>query len=383
MTGTPPALGRSYATVVHREVVMLVVLGIIATAAFFGTRRVAGWSRASRVRDAAAWHTRGLRNMTGGRLEDAVHDLRKSVAMDRDNRSYRLALASALSAAGEDDGASQVLVGLREQAPEDAEINLQLARLSARGGDTEAARRYYHTALYGFWRGDPAEAVRRVRIELVRYLLAHGEQGRALSELLVLAPNLVDDPRSHTEAGGLFLEAGDSRRGLQQFVRALQLDSSNAAALSGAADAAFDAGDYVAANQYLDRAPDTDRTRDLRAVVRAVRTADPLAPRLPLRERQQRAAGGLAQASGTLDACRGRLGAEAAASGGLDKLSDEARALQPSLTLRALQRTPEKIDDAVGLMYRMEESAAAACGQGAPPDRALILIARRHDLDHP
>jgi Tfp pilus assembly protein PilF len=381
MSDTPAA--RSYANVVHREIVMLVVLGIIATGAFFGTRAAASRSREWRLRDADAWYTRGLRHMTAGDLDDAVHDLRKSAAMDRGNRTYRLALASALSAAGQDDSASQVLVGLREQAPEDAEINLQLARLAARRGNTEAALRYYHTALYGLWRGDSAEVVRRVRVELVRYLLSHGERSRALSELLVLAPNLSDDPRSHTEAGELFLDAGDTRRALQQFVRALQLDRTSAPAAAGAAEAAFAAGDYVAASQYLDRAPETDRTKDLRAVAHAVRAADPLAPRLPLRERQRRAAEGLAQASATLDACRGRIGASDAARGELDRLAAEARALQPSLTPRALQRSPEHIDDAVGLMYRVEERAAAACGSGAPLDRALLLIARRHDLDHP
>lgn len=54
-----------------------------------------------------------------------------------------------MTTAGRDVSASLVLIGLREQSPKDAEINLQLARLTSRRDDVEAAVRCYHMALYG------------------------------------------------------------------------------------------------------------------------------------------------------------------------------------------------------------------------------------------
>lgn len=93
MTGPPPA-GRTYATLVHREIVMLAVLGGIAIAAFFGTRAVAAASREWRIRDAGAWSSRGLQERAAGHADAAIRDLRKAAGMDRDSRTYRLALAA-------------------------------------------------------------------------------------------------------------------------------------------------------------------------------------------------------------------------------------------------------------------------------------------------
>ena len=75
--------------------------------------------------------------------------LRRAAAIDRDNREYQLALAGALAAADDHEAARQVLQRLRDTAPEDAEVNLELARLESRNGDVTGAVRYYQNALYG------------------------------------------------------------------------------------------------------------------------------------------------------------------------------------------------------------------------------------------
>ena len=141
----------------------------------------------------------------------------------------------------QDDAARQILLGLREANPEDAEINLRLARLHARGDDLAGAVRYYQNALSGVWTA-AGSARREVRIELIQYLLAHDQRGRALAELLVLTANLSDDAAAQTEAGQLYLKAGEPRRALDHFQRALERDPRHPEAVTGAGEAAFEGG---------------------------------------------------------------------------------------------------------------------------------------------
>jgi tetratricopeptide (TPR) repeat protein len=239
--------------------------------------------------------------------------------------------------------------------------------------------RYYQNAVYGSWTGDQLDARRRVRIELIRYLLAHEQRGRALSELLVLSGNLPDDVKSQTEAGQLFLDAGEPRRGLDRFRQALRIEPKNAAALAGAGEAAFEAGDYTSAQRYLRAVdPPSERVSDLRSVTDLVLTRDPLRPGLSLRQRQDRVMAGFRRALEALDDC---VTKQPAASGSFDSLRAEAGAFEPELALERLRRTPESTDTALNLIYRIEQQTAETCGQGSPFDRALLLIGRRHEAD--
>ena len=203
----------SESTFVHREIVVLVALCALVVVGFVLTRVAAAANRAHRLRDAATWYHTGEQRLASGQTELAVQALRRATAINRDSRPYRLALAGALAAGGQDDGARQVLVGVRESTPEDPEVNVQLARLEARHNNLAETVRYYQNAVYGSWDVDQGDARRQVRIELIRYLLAHEQRARALSELLVLTGNLPDDVTSQAEAGRLFLEAGGAPAG--------------------------------------------------------------------------------------------------------------------------------------------------------------------------
>ena len=55
--------------------------------------------------------------------------------------------------------------------------------------------------------------------------------------------------------------------------------------------------------------------------------------------------------------------------------------MEPELTAERLRRTPESIDTAVNLIYRIEQQTVDTCGQGSAFDRALLLIGRRHEAD--
>jgi tetratricopeptide (TPR) repeat protein len=370
---------RTESTFVHREIAMLVVLCALVVVGFVLTRAAASANRALRLRDAVAWYDAGEHHLASGQTESAIRALRRAAAINRDNRTYRLALAAALAADRQDDAARQVLLGVRELTPEDPAVNIQLARLEARHDDLTGTVRYYQNAVYGSWSGDQLDGRRAVRIELIRYLLAHEQRGRALSELIVLSGNLPDDVKSQTEAGQLFLNAGEPRRGLDRFRQALRIDPKNAAALAGAGEAAFEAGDYTSAQRYL-RAVDSPSARvsELQPITDQVLTRDPLRPGLSLRQRQNRVMTGFRRALEALDDC---VIKKPAANNAFDSLRAEAGALEPELTLERLRRTPESIDTALNLIYRIEQQTADTCGQGSAFDRALLLIGRRHEAD--
>ena len=370
---------QSESTFVHREIVVLVVLCALVAVGFVLTRMAATANRALRHRDAAAWYERGERDLVRGQNDSAIRALRRATAINRDNRAYRLALAAGLAADRQDDAARQVLLSVRESSPEDPDVNVRLARLEARHDDLPGAVRYYQNAVHGSWNGDQGDARRQVRTELIRYLLAHQERGRALSELLVLVGDLPDDVTSQNEAGQLLLEAGDARRALDRFRQALRIDPKNAPALAGAGEAAFDSGDYASAERYLRAAePASSRVMEMRVIADFVLTRDPLRPGLSLRQRQERAMAGFMRALEALDDC---INKQLANSSGLEALRSEASAFEPDLSLARVRRAPESIDTALNLIYRIEQRANETCGQGSDFDRALLLIGARHEAE--
>ncbi len=301
---------------------------------------------------------------------------RRAVATDRDDRRARLDLARALDASHDEEAARQVLLSLREQAPEDPEINVRLARLEGRRQDVTAATRYYQNALYGVWSPGQDEARRQLRLELIRFLLDHHQQAQAASEVLALTANLPDDLRSHIESGHLFLEVGDAPRALAQFERALQLDPRNQDALAGAGEEAFSIGDYPRAARYLGEMTAANaRLESLRRVADLVLTGDPLESRLSLAERRAWLARALAHSAGRLDTCLMNPDA-AGARPDLEALRMEVMAFEPALTRMSLRDVADSMDDGVDLVFRVEKSMAPCVA--TEEDRALLLIGRRH-----
>jgi tetratricopeptide (TPR) repeat protein len=376
----PACNGRTLSWFIHREIVALAVLSVAAVLAFFGTRAVAQLDTRIRAQDAATWDRVGHARLAAGDPEGAADAFGHASAMARDNGDYRLALATALSAAERHEAARQVLLGVRSLAPENPEANLRLARLEAGRGDETAAVRYYQNALYGVWREDDAEARGRVRIEFIEYLIDRGQQGRALAELLALERNLVDEPDAHVEAAGLFRRAGDARRALAHYEQALKLDPDSIDASVGAGEAAFSVGDYARAQRHLRAAPDgTPAVAELRAVTALVLSRDPLAPRLAFAERRRRLLLNLADSVEHVAACA----AEGEGRARLDALEREARALEASLARRTAAPALETIEAGVDLVYRIQRETAERCGAEGPSQRALLIIGERYQGDPP
>jgi Tfp pilus assembly protein PilF len=367
------------AALINREILQLCVLLLVAVATFFLTRAVAASNRDMSLRDAAEWYRRGQQALQAGRFDEALEAFRRATVRNRTERTYVLALARTLAQHHDDDAARSVLLTLRESAPEDAEVNLELARVAARH-DVAEALRFYHHALYAPWPVELAEERRRVRFELIRFLLAHNESGRALSELLAVTTDLRDEPAALVRAAQLFAETGDHLRAVEQFDRALRLAPDNGTALAGAGHSAFQLGKYALARNYLRRAPaglkDVDAERTL---VELVLSNDPLANRLGSAERLRRLLSDLHYARQRLATC---LAGRAA-----DQITDDERAFQheaEALNSRLKPRsTPDQdtIEAGVDLVTRIEGHVVQACGRPTPFDRALVLIGRQYGFD--
>src|SRR3954454_15193592 len=76
----------SRSALIHREMIQLVLLIVVAVAAFVVTRAVAASNRDMSVRDAAEWFERGQRDLAAGHLDEAVEALRRATVRNRSDR---------------------------------------------------------------------------------------------------------------------------------------------------------------------------------------------------------------------------------------------------------------------------------------------------------
>lgn len=362
------------ARVIRREIVLLVILAIAAVPTYLLTRKLADLNRARNGRIAAYWYQQGQRQLREGKPEEAIASLREATTNDHDNRGFAFTLAQALSATNRDDEARLALLRLRESTPENPQINLQLARLSARHHGLSEAVRYYHHALYGLWTGDKVDDQRReVRLELIRLLLDHKDRGKALAELLVLSSDAPRTTDAQLQLGQLFLEAGDTSNALHHFVLSSELDGRNAAALAGAGEAAFRRGNYTAAQSYLRRAVARNRSdakaAGLLEIARLIQSSDPLAPHLPRSEQVRRLTAALEQVVIRVQQCPAMAA---------DPLRSQAETMLPGITPGNLREDPELLATGAELVFQLEEKASQTCGPPAGLDQALLLAGRKH-----
>lgn len=362
---------------IHREILQIGALMLIAVAGFLVTRAVAANNREVTFRDAEAWYERGQRFMSAGRVEDAIASLRRASVRNRYEQKYALALAKALERRGDTEAARAALLTLREASPENAEVNLALARLAARRQDATEALRFYHSALYAPW---PVESVgdrREVRFELINLLLQHDQAGRALSELLAMVADLPDDAAAHVRVGQLFARAGDARQALDQYERALHLAPADTTALVGAGTSAFTLGNYLQARKYLRRAPDgVDAVARTREIVDLVLSSDPLASRIGSAERRRRLSASLDYIGQRIQGCR-QEGPAAADGNPTTTLEHEIASLREQLKKSAVL-DQDAVESGVELFGRIAQHLTKTCPPLTAHDQALALIARSH-----
>lgn len=375
MSGAPGMAMTALERVVHRELLALLLLAAVGVTLFLLTRQLAASNAALRRADAVTWHAQGRRALAQGDTPHALTALRHASHLDPGSRDISVTLAAAFRAAGQHEEAAAVLEALRKTHPDDADVNLGLARLESERHALPAAVRAYQTALDALWAPGDAELSRNVRLEFIALLQQHGDRARALSQALVYAAELPPDAASQLRAAHLLFEVGAPRRALQRFTLVLTTQPQNAGALAGAGEAAFALGDYEAARRYLSQLPArNDHLTSLQRVSALVLSVDPLAPRVPGRERERRLQELLRHARTRLLTC----GGNASLLKDLDALQRPGHAAR--VRAAADGGAANRLEDGVTLASHVVQ-VSASCRPVDDFGRAVTIIARRHSLE--
>lgn len=154
---------RSLGWYSSREPVILLVLSTLAALFFFGVSALSRVYHTQQESLAEKWFRQATDDEKQGHLERAVREFQTAELYSRGNLLYQLSLAKTLAALNRTDEAISYLLTLREQEPDNPEVNLELARIYARNGDTSQAIRYYHDTIYAVWPADPDSHRRAAR----------------------------------------------------------------------------------------------------------------------------------------------------------------------------------------------------------------------------
>lgn len=417
---------------------LLLALVVIAAVAFCTMTVFANrFYQSTQLRLGQMWFERGEAALEAGQPKAAIQDLRNALYYSHDDPRYRLRLAQALLAANHIPEAQSYLLTLWQDEPSNSTINLQLARLSVKQAQTQAALRYYHGAIYGLWPEGAAPVRRRqTRLELIHYLLGLHDTTQADGELIALIPELPRSAPAHTEVGELFLQADDPYRALQEFEEALRLNPKDPAASQGAGEAAFQLSRYGDAARYLERAvrdgQHNPRVEELLATSRLVLEWNPYAPGISSKQRAARIVQAFHQASRRLEQCaaaKGITSAPASDSAGtpagttasnpaatpaprnsrsglvakifgkiepgknaapaahpepiqldagrMQQLQQQVMQMKRRVRTYKLERDPQLGDLAMGLVSQIESLTAQQCGTPKGADLALLLLAHQ------
>jgi len=368
--------GQDLRLYVTREPVILALLSALAVAFFLIVTVLSHIYHAQQSSLGNRWFTRGVADLKGKRFEPAIAEFRTALLYSRDNYSYQLNLAEALIGGKRTTEAYSYLVNLWEREPENGLVNLELARIAAQEGQTEAALRYYHNAIYATWPGDQELERRDTRLELIEFLLRINAKTQAQSELIALAANLADDPSQQARVGDLFVQAQDYEHALAEYRLSLKSERHNPAALAGAGQAAFELGRYPLAQRYLQAAvaanpSDTQSAARLRTT-ELVLEMDPFRRQLSVARRNRIVMDAFAAAGQRLKSC-------SALGGSQQNLAESWSKMKTQITERGLRRDPDLVEEAMDLVFRIERQTSAACGEPAGTDMALLLIAKLHE----
>ena len=371
--------------------VILVLLTLAAVTGFAGVSHLVARFTANQQARGRKLYQQGLGDASAGRYDDAISAFRAALTCDPANSQYQLSLARALRDSNDPrrlDEAESYLIALWQRTPQDAAINLALARVAAHRGSIEDATRYYHNSMYGVWNSNPDLNRNKARIELIQFLLKKADSPQAESELMALAASLPPDAVAHLQAAQLFAQAQDSAGALAQYREVLRLDSRNPAALAGAGEAAYRSGNYATALRYLRAAvnanPEDGNSRRLLESAEQVLHASPFQSHISDAERNRRITAAFTQAEQRLNQCAQQTD--------IDLKATASPSASPFSTLQSLWtatkpdlarlRSPAETDlpDAImDVVFQIERQTATTCGPPEGLDLALLLISQKRE----
>ena len=338
----------------------------------------------------ARWYTRGQEALANGNAQYAVEAFRSALTLSSGNRTYELALAQALAAAGHTDEAIAYYSTLQQAEPGDGLLNLQLARLAVKKNEPAQAIAYYRAALDGDWLAEGSSHRRVARLELARYLLSLHQPVPAQEELLTAEGNALEDPSVMNEIAALLQQAQDPADALTAYQRAQQYAKSDSVemlqALLGESQVAQSLGRYqtarAAIGRYMERVhhvanPPQPPATAQASLDRLQRLLDltPLS-NLPPRERARRLLYDGSTAHRRFTACNAQLqsSTQPEDSASLTPLQSQWESF-PDTSLKDLIDSQKMQGSLWALITQTETLTSSLCGAPAGDDALLLQLA--------
>jgi tetratricopeptide (TPR) repeat protein len=370
---------------------ILLILTLAAAVSFAAVSHLVVRFNANQQSRGRKLYAQGLADARSARYDDAIAAFRAALTCDPTNSQYQLSLARALRDSNDPrrlDEAESYLLALWQRTPQDAAVNLALARVAAHRGSIEDATRYYHNAMYGVWNSDPDANRSKARIELIQFLLKKGAPDKAESELMALATSLPPDPAAHLQAAQLFEPAHDYAGALAQYEEVLRVDPANPIALAGAGVAAYRSGKYATAQRYLRTAvtanPQDANARELLMTTGLILRANPFQSHISDAERNRRITAAFAQAGERLAECAQQTGIDlkvpaTVTASPLSSLQSRWMTAKPNLARLRFPAETDLPDSIMDVVFQVEQQTSAVCGPPQGLDLALLLISQKRE----
>lgn len=308
MADTIPAAAATTSSAPTWKFVTTFLILLVSLAALFVLDvALARIDKRAQKSNAADLYVEGTALLHDGKAAEAAGRFASAVAMERDNHDYELALAEAMLADNRVDEARTTLTRLLSRAETDGAVNIAMARTLVRARDPEAAKSYYHRAVYGRWRGDTAALRMRARLELIALLVKGGETRELLAELLPLEDMYEDSAAFRRDLAHDFLRAESPNRALAVYRSLTAHNQLDAVAWAGSGEASLAMGNFRDALRDLGEAhrlaPDDERTAALLMEADSSRAMNPEERGLGAHQRLVRARALLARTVAVLEQC--------------------------------------------------------------------------------
>ena len=312
---------------------------------------------------------RGQELAARGKMSDAVDDYREALLYTPDDQQYRLSLSTALLSIGALNEAQTHLEQLLQADPTNGRVNLALAHIAVKRGNSNQAIDYYQRAVYEYWPPNDIPQRRQARWELIDLLRRNHRRSEVVGELIQLYASAPPDPEQRAKIGFLLIQYGAISEAAQVFRNMERTYPQLAYAHRGLGSVFFASGEYVSARHEFQHAirldPKDQESADLLSLTNGVIDLDPVLPTLSGAERLRRSSNLLNRVIATLTECWLQKAPSPTAQHQLDEA-------------RALLAAHHSIDEDFSL--RLQKSAgqlwqnrAAFCPGKASPDRAIDL----------
>ncbi len=313
----------------------------------------------------------GTRLLAAGQLGDAAEQFRTAASMDRENLTYKVALARATLGQGDTETAQELLVSILQQDPTDGAANVLMARVLVEQRRIDVAIAYYHRAVYGRWRAGEGGSSLQTRFELIDLLAGIKARKELLAELLPIQDQSPGDVTLRDHIGFLFLLAESPPRAADVFRQVLRQNPTDAKATTGLGEASLALDDFGTAEIQFAKAArlsprDTAVTSRLELAHELV-AMDPSRRGLRLTDRYQRTRRFLLLTVQTVARCPLDSAANATAAAGASALS------------RARIQSGDALDDIIqadlALAQRLWGMRPVACvTESSAEEKALALL---------